>query len=93
MIPEAFDTLDAMPGADLAPVRLLMIDDDIKLCQLVRDYLEPLGFDVSFAHTGADGLARALDSGYRAIILDVMLPGIDGFEVLRRLRAALIFRF
>jgi DNA-binding response OmpR family regulator len=67
--------------------RVLMIDDDVKLCRLVKEYLEPFGFDVSFAHTGHEGLARVTDSGCQAVILDVMLPGLDGFEVLRRLRA------
>jgi len=66
---------------------LLLVDDDVKLCRLVRDYLEPLGYQVSSAHTGPDGLEQALAVEYDAIILDVMLPGLDGFEVLKRLRA------
>jgi DNA-binding response OmpR family regulator len=69
-------------------IRILMVDDDAKLCRLVRDYLGPLGFEVAFAHSGPDGLARALDPSVQAVILDVMLPGIDGIEVLRRLRAS-----
>ncbi|HEY4364163.1 MAG TPA: response regulator transcription factor [Bryobacteraceae bacterium] len=67
--------------------RVLMIDDDVKLCHLVKEYLEPFGFEVTFAHTGHDGLARAANSACHVVILDVMLPGLDGFEVLRRLRA------
>ena len=69
--------------------RLLMIDDDRKLCRLVATYLQPLGFDVATVHTGPEGVERALatDVPWHAIILDVMLPGIDGFEVLRRIRA------
>lgn len=69
--------------------RLLMIDDDRKLCRLVTDYLEPLGFDVVAAYTGPEGIERATSTAekWHAIILDVMLPGIDGFEVLRRIRA------
>jgi DNA-binding response OmpR family regulator len=76
---------DASPGR----TRLLMIDDDRKLCRLVSAYLEPLGFDVSAAHTGPEGVARATspDETWHAVILDVMLPGLDGFEVLRRIRA------
>ncbi len=68
--------------------RLLMIDDDRKLCRLVATYLEPLGFDVTTVHTGTDGVDRALNSEapWHAVILDVMLPGIDGFEVLKRIR-------
>lgn len=69
--------------------RLLMIDDDRKLCRLVTTYLEPLGFDVVAAHTGPDGVERATapDAKWHAVLLDVMLPGIDGFEVLKRIRA------
>jgi DNA-binding response OmpR family regulator len=67
--------------------RVLIIDDDTKLCRLVRDYLEPVGYEVIAAHTGPQGLAAALRDPFAAIILDVMLPGMDGFEVLRNLRA------
>jgi len=67
-------------------IRILLIDDDPKLCRLVTDYLKPLGFDVSSAHTGPEGLREALQGGYQAVILDCMLPGMDGFEVLRQLR-------
>jgi DNA-binding response OmpR family regulator len=67
--------------------KLLLIDDDLKLCRLIKSYLEPLGYAVSTAHTGPDGLAAALDGEFDALILDVMLPGFDGFEVLKRLRA------
>jgi DNA-binding response OmpR family regulator len=69
--------------------RLLMIDDDRKLCRLVASYLQPLGFDVTSVHTGLEGVDRAISppEPWHAIILDVMLPGIDGFEVLKRIRA------
>ncbi|PAW67039.1 MAG: DNA-binding response regulator [Opitutia bacterium Tous-C1TDCM] len=69
--------------------RLLMIDDDRKLCRLVATYLEPLGFDVAAVHTGPEGVAQATapDAAWHALILDVMLPGLDGFEVLKRIRA------
>ncbi len=76
----------ATPAASLN-THLLLIDDDVKLCRLIREYLEPLGYQVSSAHSGSDGLELALAVSYDAIILDVMLPGLDGFEVLRRLRA------
>jgi DNA-binding response OmpR family regulator len=66
--------------------RLLVIDDDRKLCRLIRDYLEPMGYEVESAHTGPDGLEKAQAGQYQAIILDVMLPGMDGFEVLKQLR-------
>jgi DNA-binding response OmpR family regulator len=78
--------LSSTPAATLS-THLLLVDDDVKLCRLVRDYLEPLGYQVSSAHTGPDGLELALAVAYDAIILDVMLPGLDGFEVLKRLRA------
>lgn len=69
-------------------VALLMIDDDRKLCRLVADYLQPLGFDVTAEHDGATGALRAVETGapWQAVILDVMLPSLDGFEVLRRIR-------
>lgn len=68
--------------------RLLMIDDDRKLCRLVTSYLEPLAFDVVAVHDGRVGLERATDPAekWHAVILDVMLPGMDGFEVLRGIR-------
>jgi DNA-binding response OmpR family regulator len=66
--------------------RVLLVDDDPKLCRLVTDYLRPFGFEVDSAHTGPEGLRRALEGGYQALILDCMLPGMDGFELLRQLR-------
>ncbi len=70
--------------------RLLMIDDDRKLCRLVSTYLRPLGFDLTAVHTGPEGVAQATTSEepWHAILLDVMLPGLDGFEVLKRIRAS-----
>jgi DNA-binding response OmpR family regulator len=65
---------------------LLVIDDDKKLCGLIREYLEPLGYEVSMRHTGPEGLEAALEVEYEAVILDVMMPGMDGFDVLRELR-------
>lgn len=75
-----------MQGNDHAKKPLLVIDDDRKLCRLIRDYLEPLGFAVEFAHTGLEGLERSAEREWHAVLLDVMLPGMDGFEVLRALR-------
>lgn len=66
--------------------RLLVVDDDRKLAGLIRDYLSPLGYEVELRHSGPDGLAEALASPYEAVILDVMMPGMDGFAVLRELR-------
>ena len=68
-------------------VPILLVDDDVKLCRLIRDYLEPLGYAVTAAHTGPDGLEAAAKGQFSAVILDVMLPGMNGFDVLRNLRA------
>ena len=69
-------------------VRLLVIDDDVELAGLLKEFLQREGFAVEFAHDGNTGLAKALAGDYELIVLDVMLPGIDGFEILRRLRRA-----
>jgi len=66
--------------------KLLLIDDDEKLARLLRDYLEPFGYHVDTAHDGRSGLAMALENPYAAVILDVMMPGLNGFDVLRELR-------
>ncbi len=66
--------------------RLLVIDDDRKLCRLIADYLGPLGYEVEAAHSGPEGAERAGSEAWHAIVLDVMLPGLDGFEVLKRIR-------
>lgn len=66
--------------------RLLVVDDDRKLAGLIRDYLTPMGYEVELRHTGPEGLAEAVASEYEAVILDVMMPGMDGFSVLRELR-------
>ncbi len=73
-------------GATAGKARLLVIDDDRKLCRLIKDYLEPMGYEVEAAHTGPEGLEKALAGGWQAVLLDVMLPGMDGFEVLKNLR-------
>ena len=68
--------------------RVLLVDDDRKLCRLLVEYLKPLGYEVVAAHTGLDGVDRALAESWHAVILDMMLPGIDGLEVLRRIRVS-----
>ena len=68
--------------------RVLLVDDDKKFCRLLADYLKPLGYDIVAAHTGADGVEKALAGDWHAVILDVMLPGMDGLEVLRRIRVS-----
>jgi len=64
-----------------------VIDDDIELCELVAEYLEPDGYKVEAVHDGEAGVQRALSGEYALAVLDYMLPGINGFEVLRQIRA------
>jgi two-component system response regulator CpxR len=66
--------------------RILLIDDDVELCELVTEYLEGEGFELEVAYDGVSGLDRARSKTRDLVILDVMLPGLTGFEVLRRLR-------
>ena len=66
--------------------RILVIDDDTELCSLVSEYLRPEGFQVSCVHDGKAGLASALTGDYLIAVLDVMLPGMNGFDVLRKIR-------
>src|SRR5258708_15141977 len=66
---------------------ILVVDDDIELCGLVQEYLTSEGFTSQYVHDGEQGLQRGLSGGYALVVLDVMLPGINGFEVLRRLRS------
>jgi two-component system response regulator CpxR len=66
--------------------RILVIDDDVELCELVTEYLAPDGFDVAAAHNGIRGVELALSGEFALIVLDLMLPGIQGYEVLRRIR-------
>ncbi len=81
-------TLNQPRAADASEggTRILVIDDDKKLCRLIRDYLQPMGYQVSTVHTGPEGVAATQSGLWDAVILDVMLPGLDGFEVLRRIR-------
>ena len=67
-------------------MKVLLVDDDRKLCRLVQEYLKPMGYAVDAVHTGNEGLAKALTGEYQVMILDVMMPGMDGFEVLKSLR-------
>lgn len=75
-------------ATDARTTRLLIVDDDVAVCRLIRDYLVPLGYEVDTASDGASGLDKALTGSYAALILDVRLPGLNGIEVLRRLREA-----
>jgi len=66
--------------------RILVIDDDVELCHLVGEYLRAEGFTIECVHDGETGLKKAMAGEYLLAVLDVMLPGINGFEVLRRIR-------
>src|SRR5579875_3972561 len=66
---------------------VLLIDDDTELCAMLADYLGRYGFRVSAVHRGDTGLEAARRRSWPMILLDVMLPGLDGFEVLKQIRA------
>jgi len=68
-------------------IRVLMIDDDCSLCLLIQEYLQSHGYEVLFEHDGISGVHRATTENFQAIILDLMLPGIDGLEVLKQIRS------
>lgn len=68
--------------------RILVIDDDMELCDLLQDYLGGEGFAVEAVHRGDHGVEAATGRTYDLVILDVMLPGLNGFDVLRRIREA-----
>jgi two-component system, OmpR family, phosphate regulon response regulator OmpR len=67
--------------------RVLLIDDDARLVEMVGAYLRSRGYDVEARGDGESGLAAQAGNDYDAVVLDLMLPGIDGLEVCRRLRA------
>jgi two-component system response regulator CpxR len=68
-------------------IPLLLIDDDTELCALLAEFLGREGFAVTLEHDGARGLAQALEGNFALLVLDLMLPTMDGFAVLKRLRA------
>lgn len=68
--------------------RILLVDDDADLSALLREYLEREGFAVEAVFNGADGVAQALGGRFDAVILDVMLPRLNGIEALRQIRSA-----
>ncbi len=71
---------------DTQTTRLLLVDDDTELCALMTEFFAARGFVCDAVHNGPRGLSAALDGHYHLVLLDVMLPGIDGFEILRQLR-------
>ena len=82
---------DGELGRSITPTdraTVLVIDDDVELTGMLAEYLEPEGFDVETCHDGDSGLKKALRNDSPLVVLDVMLPRLNGFEVLRRLRSA-----
>lgn len=67
--------------------KILLIEDEVSIAELQRDYLEINHFNVDIQHTGDTGLQQALQNNYDLIILDIMLPGINGFEICKQIRA------
>src|ERR1022692_4352837 len=69
-------------------MRVLVVEDEVRMARLIKRALEEEGHAVDVAGDGPDGLWMATENPYAAVVLDVMLPGFDGFELCRRLRAA-----
>ena len=66
--------------------KILIVEDEVAIADLEKDYLELSGFDVEVANDGLIGLQKSLEEDYNLVILDLMLPGIDGFEICRKIR-------
>ncbi len=66
--------------------RILAVDDDTGLTELLAEYLQPEGYALEAVHDGESGVERILAGGYALVVLDIMLPGLGGLEVLRRVR-------
>lgn len=79
--------LNLVPSQSVQMVRILLVDDDVALCNLLIEFLGRAGYEVEAVHDGREALERALSGDYDATILDLMLPGLNGFEVLQQIRA------
>lgn len=66
--------------------KILIVEDEESIADLEKDYLELSGFEVEIENTGDIGLKRAMSEEYDLLILDLMLPGVDGFEICRQVR-------
>ena len=76
------------PNRQTVAVRILVVDDEVRLARSVARALNAEGFDTDIVHNGTDAIWQATEVDYGAIILDIMLPGRNGYEVCRDLRAA-----
>ena len=68
-------------------IPILLIEDQVELCQILKDTLALYGFDVSYAHNGDDGYKKFTSLGPRIVIIDIMMPGSDGFSAVKQIRA------
>ena len=66
--------------------KILIVEDEVSIAELEKDYLELSGFEVEIELTGDGGLVKAMENDYDLLILDLMLPGVDGFEICRKVR-------
>ena len=66
--------------------KVLIIEDEVSIAELERDYLEISGFEVDISTDGKEGLGRALNEDYELVLLDLMLPGVDGYEICKQIR-------
>ncbi len=77
---------ELQPSSTEPQLSVLLIEDDVELCELMREFFAARGIRIEAIHDGRRGLAQAFAVSYDLILLDVMLPGLDGFEVLRQVR-------
>ncbi len=77
---------NSVGGTAQARIAILLVDDDIELCELMQRFFSRRGMDLDVVHDGRRGLARALGGSHDLLLIDVMMPGLDGFELLRQLR-------
>lgn len=77
---------DPLVSEKVTQLSLLLVDDDVDLCGMMREFFSQMGHQLDCAHNGREGLARALNGAYDLILLDVMLPMVNGFTLLQQLR-------